>query len=238
MSRITQIQARHDTAANWTSVNPVLALGEFGFETDTKKMKLGDGSTAWNSLGYLFVGAGHPELIYHYETAAGKASIDTGVDARQAGSGDWANGYLLRIDMNVRSTRAGGNTTDGILLTFNNDTSSLYTYERLAATNATFAGVAEALVARFVPIIPTEDIPGSYFGHLLIEVPNYAKNGIGKGVTFSNFGSSTAAGSVYGGMSHGSYGGTSPITRVKVAPSSGSNFSTGTSISITKFRLT
>jgi hypothetical protein len=47
-----QIQLRRDTAASWTSTNPTLAQGEFGFETDTNKLKLGDGSTAWNSLAY------------------------------------------------------------------------------------------------------------------------------------------------------------------------------------------
>jgi hypothetical protein len=48
----TQIQLRNDTAANWTSTNPILAAGEFGIETDTLKYKLGNGSTAWASLTY------------------------------------------------------------------------------------------------------------------------------------------------------------------------------------------
>lgn len=48
-----QIQLRHDTAANWTSVNPILALGERGVETDTGKEKSGDGSTVWTSLPYF-----------------------------------------------------------------------------------------------------------------------------------------------------------------------------------------
>ncbi len=46
------IQFRRDTSANWTSENPVLAQGELGLETDTSKYKIGDGSTAWNSLTY------------------------------------------------------------------------------------------------------------------------------------------------------------------------------------------
>lgn len=50
----SQIQLRRDTAANWTSANPVLAQGEFAVETDTLKAKIGDGSTAWTSLGYSF----------------------------------------------------------------------------------------------------------------------------------------------------------------------------------------
>jgi hypothetical protein len=49
-----QIQFRRDTAANWTSTNPTLAIGEIGLETDTSKWKLGNGSTAWNSLAYAY----------------------------------------------------------------------------------------------------------------------------------------------------------------------------------------
>jgi len=48
----TQIQLRRDTASNWTSNNPTLAAGEFGWEQDTNKFKIGTGSEAWNSLGY------------------------------------------------------------------------------------------------------------------------------------------------------------------------------------------
>ena len=53
MAVVTQIQVRRGTAAQWTSTNPTLAAGEFGFETDTNKIKCGTGSTAWNSLAYL-----------------------------------------------------------------------------------------------------------------------------------------------------------------------------------------
>ena len=48
----TQILHRRDTAANWTSTNPVLGAGELGFETNTTKFKIGDGTTAWASLNY------------------------------------------------------------------------------------------------------------------------------------------------------------------------------------------
>ena len=46
------IQFRRDTASNWTSNNPTLADGELGIESDTGTYKIGDGSTAWTSLGY------------------------------------------------------------------------------------------------------------------------------------------------------------------------------------------
>src|SRR6056300_520919 len=52
----TQIQLRRDTASNWTSNNPTLAAGEFGWEQDTNKFKIGTGSAAWNTLGYASEG--------------------------------------------------------------------------------------------------------------------------------------------------------------------------------------
>lgn len=52
MAVVTQIQVRRGTASQWTSANPTLASGEWGFETDTLKTKIGDGTTAWNSLAY------------------------------------------------------------------------------------------------------------------------------------------------------------------------------------------
>lgn len=46
------ILLRRGTAAAWTTANPTLAAGEAGVETDTLKFKIGNGSTAWNSLAY------------------------------------------------------------------------------------------------------------------------------------------------------------------------------------------
>jgi hypothetical protein len=48
-----KILIRRGTAAQWTAANPILAPGEFGYETDTKKLKIGDGSTVWTSLAYV-----------------------------------------------------------------------------------------------------------------------------------------------------------------------------------------
>ena len=51
------IQIRRDTASDWTSANPTLAQGELALETDTLKLKAGDGTTAWTSLAYYSLGA-------------------------------------------------------------------------------------------------------------------------------------------------------------------------------------
>ena len=49
----TRIQLKHGLAASWTKSNPVLLAGEMGIETDTLKMKVGDGASNWSALGYL-----------------------------------------------------------------------------------------------------------------------------------------------------------------------------------------
>lgn len=61
MAVVTQIQVRRGTASQWTSTNPVLAAGEWGYESDTNKAKIGNGSSAWNSLSY-FGGTGDVTL--------------------------------------------------------------------------------------------------------------------------------------------------------------------------------
>ena len=48
----TRIQIRRDTATNWSSANTILAQGEMALETDTGKLKVGDGTTAWGALDY------------------------------------------------------------------------------------------------------------------------------------------------------------------------------------------
>lgn len=53
-----RIQLRNDSAANWTAANPTLAAGEFGIETDTRKFKVGNGTSAWSALSYASIVGG------------------------------------------------------------------------------------------------------------------------------------------------------------------------------------
>ena len=48
------VLSRNDTASNWTTENPTLGKGEIGIEIDTRRGKVGDGLTAWNSLNYAW----------------------------------------------------------------------------------------------------------------------------------------------------------------------------------------
>lgn len=52
----TRIQLRRGTASEWTSANPILAEGEFGYETDTTKFKIGSGTASWSVLDYASAG--------------------------------------------------------------------------------------------------------------------------------------------------------------------------------------
>jgi hypothetical protein len=49
----SRIQVRGDTAANWTAANPILADREMGYETDTRKLKVGNGTSTWTALPYI-----------------------------------------------------------------------------------------------------------------------------------------------------------------------------------------
>ena len=46
----TRIKLRRDTAANWTENDPVLALGEAGYDTTNNQLRVGDGTTVWSGL--------------------------------------------------------------------------------------------------------------------------------------------------------------------------------------------
>lgn len=47
-----RILLRRDTSENWITADTILLEGEPGYETDTGKLKIGDGSSAWTSLDY------------------------------------------------------------------------------------------------------------------------------------------------------------------------------------------
>lgn len=55
---MTTIKFRRDTSANWTSVNPIPAQGEPCYETDTGKLKIGNGSDNYVALPYVSDGGG------------------------------------------------------------------------------------------------------------------------------------------------------------------------------------
>ncbi|MBE3093951.1 MAG: hypothetical protein IMZ52_02890 [Actinobacteria bacterium] len=55
---VVKVQLRRDLAVNWTANDPILLHGEVGLETDTNKLKMGDGANVWSALAYLTAAAG------------------------------------------------------------------------------------------------------------------------------------------------------------------------------------
>lgn len=57
----TDIRQRRDTAANWSTNNTILRDGQLGYETDTRKVKIGRG-VVWNETLYINNGAISPTV--------------------------------------------------------------------------------------------------------------------------------------------------------------------------------
>jgi len=97
-----RLQIRRGTASQWTSANPILAAGEMGVETDTRKVKIGDGSATWTSLSYI--AADNPEISEIAQDAIDAALV--------AGTGivksynDGANTITVSVDTSVIATKA------------------------------------------------------------------------------------------------------------------------------------
>jgi hypothetical protein len=73
---MTVIKIKRGNSASWTVRNPILAAGEPGVEVDTGQMKVGDGSTPWNSLPYT--GSGAISLDAHVNSALPHPIYDDG----------------------------------------------------------------------------------------------------------------------------------------------------------------
>lgn len=69
-----QLLTRRGPASEWSSVNPVLLIGEIGLETDTRKLKVGDGVTAWSNLAYWFEFEA-PPTCYAQQTFTNSTSV-------------------------------------------------------------------------------------------------------------------------------------------------------------------
>jgi hypothetical protein len=72
-----KIQLRRDTAANWTTANPVLAQGEPGVELDTNKWKIGNGTSTWTALSYQGTQLPANSAGYLYNNGSGTLSWGT-----------------------------------------------------------------------------------------------------------------------------------------------------------------
>lgn len=78
------IAIRNATASEWQASNPVLNQGEIGYISDSQALKIGDGTTSFNSLPYVVEGnevraetdSKIDESVVYYDQTAGIFKAD------------------------------------------------------------------------------------------------------------------------------------------------------------------
>ena len=123
-----QIKLRRDTATNWLSVNPVLATGEPGLETDTRKVKYGNGVDPWSALQYGVTQADAGSLtgttlssnVINSSLTSVGILTDLTVSNTIKGSingnaGTVNNGFYLNSSIYIGSTAVAANRASGTL---------------------------------------------------------------------------------------------------------------------------
>lgn len=106
----TKFQMRNDTAEKWTAANPVLLVGEIGFESDTNKFKFGDGATAWNDLSYPGTDAAQIKALIdaaednYYTVVRNADEVDNAAIARALGDKTAAKGDICVIKTALGTT--------------------------------------------------------------------------------------------------------------------------------------
>lgn len=133
---------KHDTSTQWTINDPILALGEYGVEDDTHRIKRGDGVTPWSELLYETMG-----LDYLVTFANLKGSVDDNQDLKTALQGKVAistfddmnaktvtalnitnenTNQIMTVSKTLKDVRTGGNTLQKTI--FKSDDSSVQSF--------------------------------------------------------------------------------------------------------------
>ena len=113
------INIRRDIAANFTSANPTLQLGEIAYETDTGRFKVGTGAAAWTALGYAAAGAGTGKPTTatppNQNTAVGSEALGVVGDANRNTAVGYQAGYSIAggCDNTMLGRNAGRLITGG-----------------------------------------------------------------------------------------------------------------------------
>jgi hypothetical protein len=149
------VQHKRGTAAILAANNPTIAAGEYGIETDTGRVKIGDGSTRWANLGYAFSTASNlsagtlPDARLSSNVAtysglapvgnASTAAIDVYPRGEQSGQGTaitsgtlWITFFTPAVTLTVSSITMGSTQTAGASLTLAR--MGLYTFDETTAT--------------------------------------------------------------------------------------------------------
>lgn len=120
MSAITAtVQLRRDTAANWTANNPTLLAGEVGIETDTRRMKFGNGTQTWTALAYAQGTAAQSNTGDFDAAGSAAAAQAAAIAASQPLDADLTS-YANAADAAARRALIGAGTGNGNMVAANN----------------------------------------------------------------------------------------------------------------------
>ena len=181
-------------------------------------------------------GAGSSSLVYRFAVSGSvKASIDTGVDVAQAGSGVFSGGDVLEIFLSARTDEAAVASSVGLVI--NNDSTAHYAVQQLADANVTLSqdssGVSDMTTTKVFGLVSGGTATANFSGSWYITIPNYA------GTTFFKAGVAlcvapdTTTTSARQELWNIGWPNTAAITRLKVVPVSG-NLAVGSTLAIYK----
>jgi len=173
-----KIKLRRDTAANWASVDPVLASGQPGWDTTNEELRIGDGVSTWSVLTPIGAGGtGTTNLTWTASTST--VASDTGTDAVITVADGTNPGLMTSANFTKLAgiaTGATANSSDATLLARANHTGT-----QLAATISDFATAVAATAAvtantaKITNATHTGDVTGATALTIAADAVTYAK---------------------------------------------------------------
>jgi len=107
----SKILLRRGTAAEWSSANPILGTGELGIETDTLKIKIGNGSSTWSQLSsYANVTPAQLTSQINSLISAAPATLDTLNELAAAINNDASFSTTVNNLLTGKVSKSGGDT--------------------------------------------------------------------------------------------------------------------------------
>ena len=167
MPRNLLVQTRRDTSSNWVSVNPILEAGEVGLETNSGKVKVGDGSSVWTSLRYLSDILNENGIINRML----RDSVGTSVIGRPSNSsGD---------PIDIQATFDGGTLKrTGTSLEFSQVVNESFTDASVTSSKFFNGAITDIKISPDANISPSKLGPGILSPTITATTPNYVERSI------------------------------------------------------------
>ena len=147
-----QMQQRRDTAANWTSANPTLLSGELGYETDTNKFKIGNGTSAWSAIGYV------PGFAISAYPLATTDIADNAITAVKIADGVIANAEIS-LTAEIAVSKLANGAANQVLVT--NSDGATVSFSNNLGLPGTLGVLGQAVFAQDVDFLSDVEITGN-----------------------------------------------------------------------------